>query len=79
MGGAIVLHDPESLSLLCSHPEAYQIFQDVGSLVYFEKLQGFDSAITLEFAQNLKGVSSTVCGLCIDITEGAIVEATGLP
>jgi hypothetical protein len=51
MGGFAVRHEPVTLDTLRWHPEVYIIFEDVGWVAYFERLDGFDSDISVEFAQ----------------------------
>lgn len=52
-GGAIVRHELESIDSLNDYPIFYRTFQIIGSLVYFNKMRGFDEYILLEFAQKL--------------------------
>jgi len=69
MGGSIVRHEPITLAQLQQNREAYQVFQNAGWIVYFEKLQGFDPEIALEFTQNLRLPRTLVRGLLIWVTE----------
>jgi len=79
MGGAAVRHEPGSVSLLQLFPEVYQIFQQAGWTVYFERLGEFDQGQVLEFAQNLQDDFSMVQGARISVTEEDIVQVSGLP
>lgn len=79
MGGAAVRHEPGSIDLLQLFPEVYQIFQQAGWTVYFEKLGEFNQEQVLEFAQNLQDNFSMVQGVRISVTEEDIVEVSGLP
>jgi hypothetical protein len=53
MGGFVVRHEQVTLDALRWRPEVYKIFEDAGWIAYFKQLEGFDSDIALEFAQNL--------------------------
>jgi hypothetical protein len=79
MGGYAVRHEPVTLDALRRCPEVYRIFEDAGWVAYFERLDGFDSDISLEFTHNLTGTHSHVRGLEISVTEAVISSVTGLP
>ena len=79
MGGSAVRHEPGSISLLQLFPEVYQIFQQEGWTVYFERLGEFNQEQVLEFAQNLEDNFSVVQGVRISVTEDDIVQVSGLP
>jgi hypothetical protein len=79
MGGSAVRHEPGSVNLLQLFPEVYQIFQQAGWTVYFERLGEFDQEQVLEFAQNLQDDFSMVQGVRISVTEEDIVQVSGLP
>jgi hypothetical protein len=46
---------------------------------YFNRLQGYDTNVTLEFFQNLQGENSMVRGIQISITPKILAKVTGLP
>src|ERR1700733_2488015 len=79
MGGSAVRHEPSSVNLLQLFPEVYQIFQQAGWTVYFERLGEFDQGQVLEFAQNLQDDFSMVQGVRISVTEEDVVQVSGLP
>jgi hypothetical protein len=79
IGGSFIHHELESLDLFCIYSKAYQIFHNTGWVTFFEKLQGFDNVVTLEFSQNLDGARPSVQGLHVDVIEGTILVATRLP
>ena len=79
MGGEPVHHEPSNVSMLQHNPEALEVFMAAGWLQYFEKLQGNNNSIALDFAMNLEGYRSVVEGVPIDFFEQAIVEVTSLP
>ena len=60
MGGVAVRHEPSNISLLRQNPVAMEIFQIVGWLQYFERLQGHDDYAALDFTRNLEGNHSKV-------------------
>ena len=79
MGGSAIRNEPGSISLLQLFPEVYQIFQQAGWTVYFERLGEFNQEQVLEFAQNLEDNFSVVQGVRISVTEDDIVQVSGLP
>jgi hypothetical protein len=79
MGGSFIRNDPATTTLLEHYLEAYQIFQRVGWLNYFRRLQGYNEQQVLQFAQNLQEDHSVVAGVRISITKDDIAEVLGLP
>lgn len=79
MGGPLIHHEPESTDQLQIHAQAWQIFHNSGWHIYFERLQGFDKEVSLEFALNLEGGNSQVRGMWIIVTEEAIAVVSGFP
>ena len=60
-------------------PKDYQVFRDARWIEYFQKLEGSDEAIAIEFAQNLNDHQTHVRGLQIQVTEEVISRVTTLP
>jgi hypothetical protein len=56
-----------------------KVFRAAGWLQYFEKLQGYNNFVALDFAMNLEGDCSMVRGVPINFSEQEIAEVTGLP
>lgn len=79
MGGKSIRHEPESTRVVQSNREVWQIFQNMGWDVYFDRLRGFDEELTVEFTQNLGEEGSRVCGVVIPIIEEIVAEVTRLP
>lgn len=79
MGGEVVRHEPSNVFMLRRNPEALEIFRTVGWLQYFERLQGHDNYVSLDFAKNLEGNHLEVRGVPIEISEQVIIEVTSLP
>lgn len=79
MGGEVVHHEPSNVSVLRQNPELLEVFRTIGWLQYFERLQGHDDYVALDFARNLEGNHSEVKGMPIEFFEQAIAEVTGLP
>jgi len=79
MGRADVRHELESTIFFCSNIDVWQVFVNAGWDTYFERLQGFDEIIKVEFALNLEEDHSRVWGLNIPVTEIAISVISGLP
>lgn len=58
MGGLVVCHELEDTTVSRNNREKWQIFGNAGWYVYLDRLQGFNEAVTIEFALNLgKGIS----------------------
>ena len=79
MGGEPIRHEPNNVSMLRQNPEALEIFMVARWLQYFEKLQGYNNSVALDFAMNLEGDHSVVRGVPINFSEQAIGEVTSLP
>ena len=79
MGGEPVRHEPSNVSMLRHNPEALEVFRVARWLQYFEKLQGYNNFVALDFAMNLEGDPSVVRGVPINFSKQAIVEVTSLP
>ena len=79
MGGEPVHHEPSNVFMLRQNPEALEVFRAAGWLQYFEKLQGYNNFVALDFAMNLEGDRSVVRGVPIDFSKQAIAEVTDLP
>ena len=69
MGGEPVRHEPSNVSMLRQNPEALEVFMAAGWLQYFEKLQGYNNYVALDFAMNLEGDRYVVRGVPIDFSE----------
>ena len=79
MGGEPDCHEPSNVSMLRQNPEALEVFKVAGWLQYFEKLEGYNNFVALDFAMNLEGDRSVVRGVPIDFSDKAIAEVTNLP
>jgi hypothetical protein len=53
MGGEPVRHEPSNVFMLQQSPEVLEAFRTIGWLQYFERLQGYNNSISLEFSMNL--------------------------
>lgn len=78
MGGQTVRHEPENTEQVRRNADVWQVFLNAGWHVYFDRLQGFDESITVEFALKLEGNHSIVHGLDIFVTKEAISIVSGL-
>lgn len=54
MGGLVVRHEPEGTEMVRNNPEVWQVFVNEGWNVYFDRLQGFNEEIAIEFTLNLE-------------------------
>ena len=79
MGGAVIRKEPATTALLEHYPTTYQIFEQVGWLNYFRRLQGYNEQQVLQFAQNLQENHFVVAGIRISVTEDDIAAVLGLP
>jgi hypothetical protein len=79
MGGRSMRHEPEDTMRVQNNQEVWQVFENAGWNVYFDKLKGLNEEIVTEFTLNLREGSSRVCGIEIPVTEEAIAEVSGLP
>ena len=79
MGGELVRHEPSKVSMMRQNLEVLEVFMAAGWLQYFEKLQGYNNFVALDFAMNLEGDRSVVRGVPINFFEQVIVEVTDLP
>jgi hypothetical protein len=75
MGGKGVCREPTLLRVI---EQKREILHHLGWTEYFNRLQGDDTNVTLEFFQNLQGEISTVQGIRIPVTLEIIAEVTGL-
>jgi hypothetical protein len=76
MGGKGVHREPTLLKII---EQAKDILHQLGWMEYFNRLQGYDMNVTLEFFQNLQGENSMVWGIQISVTPKILAEVTGLP
>lgn len=77
MGGQDVRHKLKSTEQVQCNADVWKVFLDSRWHVYFERLQGFNEAIIVEFVLNLEGNHSRVCGMDIYVTEEAISISSG--
>lgn len=61
------------------YTKACQIFKDVGWFEFFQRLEGLDGAISMEFAKNLKRNQLEVRGLRLEVTKEVISYVTTFP
>jgi len=74
-----VRHEPEDTTRVRHNQEVWQVFENAGWNVYFDRLKGSNEEIATEFTLNLREGSSWVHGIEIPVTEEAIIEVSGLP
>ena len=72
MREATVRQKLDSIDALQNYPEAYQVFRNTRWIEYFQKLEGLDEAVAIEFAQNLNNNQTQVRGLQIEVTKEVI-------
>ena len=63
MGGTMIKHELDSMEALQNCLEAYHIFRDARWIEYFQKLEGSDEVMEIEFSQNLNNNQTRVRGM----------------
>ena len=76
MGGNTLRVEPANFPI---SEEVSAILQRDRWLTYVHRLQGFNTRIAIEFLQNLQEGKTRVKGRTIPVTEGIIVEVSGIP
>jgi len=71
--------EPENTSGLKNDVKMIDIFQKSSLLQFFEKFQGYNENLVLEFAKKLKNDLVTLGGYTIPITIESINQFIGLP
>ena len=71
-------HEPLDTQELRQNPTVLAIFQAAGWLEFFERLDGFNQEVALQFALNLIDTHSEVWGLRIEVSEAIISEVTAI-
>lgn len=79
MGGAVARHEPYSMDALLNFPESYQIFRDFKWIEYFQKVEGLDEVVEIEFSQKLNNNQTWVRGLQFELTEEVISQVNTFP
>jgi len=79
MVGLAVHHEWEGMTMVKKNQEVWQVFENAGWDVYFDRMQGFNEASAIELAVNLEEGSSQVRGIEIPVIEETIAEVNGLP
>jgi hypothetical protein len=74
-----IQHDPKDVEQLQQNKAVYHLFQDAGWEVYFERLQGFDTKVKMDFTQNLTSEKYMVMGVDFFVTKEIISKVMGLP
>ena len=77
--GIPACHEPLNTQELRNNPTVFAIFQAVGSIESFERLDGFNREVALQFTLHLKDTHFEVWGLRIEVSEAIISEVTALP
>ena len=72
-------HEPLDTQELRKNTTVLAIFQAVGWLEFFERLDGFNQESALQFALNVTDTHSEVWGLRIEVSEAIISEVTAIP
>ena len=77
--GPPIGYEPSNLDALSVNRVVEDIFQKVGWIGYFQRLNGFHEETTFQFSMNMNGEYSVITGLRVDASEWAIAEAKRLP
>lgn len=79
LGGAPIRHEPTNVVVIYENAWALGIFEQVGWMAYFYRLQGFDTNISIEFSQGLSGYVTKVRGIDVPLIEVATERVMRLP
>jgi len=55
MGREMIWHKPGTIEALEGCPEACQVFKDAGWFEFFQKLEGPNNVVAMEFMKNQEG------------------------
>ena len=77
--GKINKFEPTDTSWATKFPEYAELFRAVGWFGFFERITSFNAEVSHYFAQNLINGAVTFNTLKFELTEGLVVEATGIP
>ena len=70
--------EPSDLSWVKNFPDCAQLFADAGWIMFFEKIEGYNSEVSYKFAQCLDKDIVSFDTLNLKLTRDLIVEATGI-
>ena len=78
-GGAILHFKPHDIITINVNPTIIMDFEQVGCIIFCEKIQGYHLQLTKEFASGFDGVQAKVGSLNFPVSTQPIVEATEIP
>ena len=78
MGGPLVRSEPLDTTKVYKYNGVVDYFTWAGWMGYFEKLQGFDESVALEFTLTLQEGEATVRGIKIPFTNEILARVIGL-
>ena len=70
--------EPTDIGLANRFPECARLIQRASQFKYFEKIDGFHSEVSYEFAQGLDKDTGLFNTLKIELTRALIIEATDI-
>ena len=77
--GKINRFDPTDTSWAMKFPECAALFRAARWFSFFERITNFNAEVSHYFAQNLINGVVTFNTLKLELTEGLVAEATGIP
>jgi hypothetical protein len=78
-GGVVLRKELQDITYLEAHPEACELFKNVGCYRFFQKLQGYHQGITEAFAKIFDGVKIQLGPVLMQIDEVSIETTTKIP
>ena len=78
-GGSVVSYEPMDLKLVNEDPSFAAAFTSAGSMIFFQKLQGYHAQFSKDFAVNFVGTASKVGVLSFVVSPKTISQATKIP
>jgi hypothetical protein len=66
-GGNVLRYEPREITLVNSDP-AYRVsFEQVGFMIFCERIKGYNVQMTKEFSMNFKSVNTVISGVTFQV------------
>jgi len=75
-GGDNVIFEPQALKFVNVDPVVRVAFEQVGCIIFCEKLQGYNMQVTKEFELSFDGIGAKVENIQFQVSEDTIIAAT---
>ena len=77
--GTLMRKELQDTSYLEAHPQACELFKEVGCYRFCQKLQGYHQGITESFSKSFDGFKVQLEPMVMQIDESSFVAATDMP